>query len=370
MSGVSTNDRSEIRQFGTDLAALRNEVGGPSYQRLHNAAKTLVKSPASVNTLRNATIGKWLPALSTVIQFVRACDLVAKEDHVVVPEPARFAVPTWQDRWFKLKELGTETAEVAQEAAKSDPGATRPTSAEAPLADAVGRESEPDEEPGAAWQWYRHANDHRQRQVDRFRLLLEDDSFFQEEASARYPMQRREAVWQSFFEENPWIFGFAPTDQIWMSTSREVFEHICADWSEGERTSEATFRASRRIKTLVFVETKTHTLDLLSKRPYRAGCWAPSQELSGSVAQLQNAVDRAVSYIGERFQIDTRGLRPRSRLIIGSLSALRDEGGVVNEERLRSFELFRRQLVEPEVLTFDELLAQAGSLVFQETPPE
>jgi hypothetical protein len=51
-------------------------------------------------------------------------------------------------------------------------------------------------------------------------------------------------------------------------------------------------------------------------------------------------------------------VRPRSFLIVGSLAQLRSERGV-HVAKLRSFELYRRNLYEPEVVTFDELLARA-----------
>jgi antiviral defense system Shedu protein SduA len=56
--------------------------------------------------------------------------------------------------------------------------------------------------------------------------------------------------------------------------------------------------------------------------------------------------------------IDTYLVRPRSFLIIGNLKDLRRQGGV-HREKYESFELYRRNLYEPEVITFDELLARA-----------
>ncbi len=46
--------------------------------------------------------------------------------------------------------------------------------------------------------------------------------------------------------------------------------------------------------------------------------------------------------------------QPRSFLVIGSLSEFHTVHGV-NEEKYSSFELFRRDLKSPEVVTFDEL---------------
>ncbi len=54
--------------------------------------------------------------------------------------------------------------------------------------------------------------------------------------------------------------------------------------------------------------------------------------------------------------------QPRSFLVIGSLSEFLAEHGI-NEEKYSSFELFRRNLKSPEVVTFDELFERAKYIV-------
>ncbi|MBO6538003.1 MAG: DUF4263 domain-containing protein [Rhizobiaceae bacterium] len=52
--------------------------------------------------------------------------------------------------------------------------------------------------------------------------------------------------------------------------------------------------------------------------------------------------------------------QPRSFLVIGNLGELDSPNGA-NKDKFRSFELFRRSLRTPEVITFDELSAGASS---------
>lgn len=52
-------------------------------------------------------------------------------------------------------------------------------------------------------------------------------------------------------------------------------------------------------------------------------------------------------------------IRPRSFVVVGTLNHLTGCGGGVLPDRFRSFELFRRNLHEPEIVTFDELVARA-----------
>jgi hypothetical protein len=148
-------------------------------------------------------------------------------------------------------------------------------------------------------------------------------------------------------------------------------EQVVAGFSiagPGKRT-DALLRTSGRIRSLVFAEIKHHKTSLLGAREYRPGCWAPSSELVGGVTQVQQTVDRAVRSIGNRLaDLDDEGaetgeatwlIRPRAFLIVGDLGQLRGELGRVHPTKHQSFELYRRNLYEPEVITFDELLARA-----------
>ncbi len=53
---------------------------------------------------------------------------------------------------------------------------------------------------------------------------------------------------------------------------------------------------------------------------------------------------------------------PRSFVICGSLAAFQAEHGI-NERKFRSFELDRRKLIRPEIITFDELYERARFIV-------
>ncbi|MGV9662289.1 Shedu immune nuclease family protein [Nocardia niigatensis] len=218
---------------------------------------------------------------------------------------------------------------------------------------------------------------YRREQLEHFRRLLTDEEFFDAEAS-KLAGRGKEAVWQQFFEKNPWIFGVSLSGQLLTSWSDERLEQVVAGHSiagVGKRT-DALLRTSGRVRSMVFAEIKTHRKELLewTKEAYRSGCWAPSPELSGGIVQVQGTVHRAVMQIGDRLQDKAQDgsdlpdeftylLRPRTYLVIGSLNSLRGEKGGFHQDKIRSFELFRRELVEPEVLTFDELLSGAEWIV-------
>lgn len=214
---------------------------------------------------------------------------------------------------------------------------------------------------------------YRRQQVEYFRRLLEDSDYFDDQVKLTRT-GRPEDVWQKFFEANPWILGVSLTGQILTAWSSEKLEQIVAGRSVagvGKR-ADALLRTAGRIRSLVFAEFKTHRTPLLDprKEPYRPGCYGPSADLAGGVTQLQGTVHRALTEIGERLaSLDSGGsevpddfsylIRPRAFLLIGSLEQLRGDRGGVHRDRFRSFELYRRNTAEPEILTYDELLARA-----------
>lgn len=131
---------------------------------------------------------------------------------------------------------------------------------------------------------------------------------------------------------------------------------------------DALLKTQGPISSTVLAEIKHHREKLLGNE-YRSGCYGPSTVLSGAVVQAQQTAYRAATDLGERLADRAGGgsdlptatfnIHPRSYLIAGRLTELLGERGGVHLERFRSFELFRRNLTEPMVLTFDELLARA-----------
>jgi hypothetical protein len=105
---------------------------------------------------------------------------------------------------------------------------------------------------------------------------------------------------------------------------------------------------------------------------YRPESWAPSEELAGAVVQCQVTVEQVVRKAIEKVEpLDESGdpsgeqiftYQPRSFLIVGSLDEFRGNSGV-RRDCYRSFELFRRNIVRPEIVTFDERHERAKFIV-------
>lgn len=215
----------------------------------------------------------------------------------------------------------------------------------------------------------------RRSQVEKFEHLLWDTEYF-EDQRARHGGS--EAVWQHFFEENPWIFGCTLTAQFLTSWDAHKLEQVVAGGSIGftAKRADAVMRTAGRVRSMVFAEIKPHTAQLLqaTKDPYRSGCWAPHPDLAGGVAQVQGTVQLATEQLGVRLASTNKDgsdipgdftylYQPRSFLVIGHLDQLKGGGGGDHIDKVRSFELYRRYLSHPEVVTFDELLERARWLV-------
>ena len=214
---------------------------------------------------------------------------------------------------------------------------------------------------------------YRRNQLDVFDKLLTDDDFF-EKTKTQWQVRGDEAVWQHFFEQNPWIFGYGLSFIFTSGLDDRKLEQVTSGFQvnqPGKRT-DALLKTRGLISSLCFAEIKTHKTRLLHQRPYRPGSRRVSDELAGSVAQVQKTVQQAVENITSRLDLhDDQGnptgesaflYQPRSFLVIGSLGEFLTEHGI-NEQQFGSFELFRRNLLKPEIMTFDELYQRATFIV-------
>lgn len=219
----------------------------------------------------------------------------------------------------------------------------------------------------------------RRKVVSRFRKMLEDKEFFNNEKQ-RIAAHGDENVWQQFFEENPWILGAGLSGQLltgWKKGENAKLEQVVAGYSiagNGKRT-DALLKTKGIVSSMVFAEIKKHTASLLkplsrNANPYRPGVFVPSEDLAGGIVQLQTTVHQAVHDIGDYLpskdddgaNMPSEGtylFHPRAYLIIGTLAELHGSEGGDHVDKIRSFELFRRSISDIEILTYDELLARA-----------
>jgi len=182
-----------------------------------------------------------------------------------------------------------------------------------------------------------------------------------------------ERVWQVFFERNPWVFGYGLTLLYLSPLDGKKLEQVTSGYSvhgHGKRI-DALLKSKGIISTLCFAEIKTPETALIG-RESRPGCWSPSRDLVDAITQLQGTISRAIQDIYGKFKItDEEGYptnedvflyKPKAFLIIGELSEFKNDQGI-HEAQYRSFELFRKNINDIEILTFDELYERVKYIV-------
>jgi|694.fasta_scaffold124002_3 hypothetical protein len=166
-----------------------------------------------------------------------------------------------------------------------------------------------------------------------------------------------EETWQKFFRAYPFVlklaFGYpivAMGEQVSVGGGR--FD------GKGEKIADFTATAALS-GNLALVEIKKPGSRLLGQTPYREGVYAPSRELSGSVAQvLDQKYQMQTDFAGKKVKSrawDVEAYAIQCLVVIGSNPATDDEK--------KSFELFRRDLRQVLVITFDELLSKLRTIL-------
>lgn len=174
---------------------------------------------------------------------------------------------------------------------------------------------------------------------------------------------RPESFWQDFFERNTWIFGFGLNYQFLRQVQSQPSYGGTNVSGRGTQRGDFLTATEAEVRFTVLVEVKKPTTMLMGAE-YRNGAFPPSQELAGGVAQVQ-ANCRKWEMEGSRSEenreilgVDNiNSIQPKGILIIGNTSQL-DTSAKKN-----SFEVYRRNLSHPDVITFDELYARAKFFV-------
>jgi hypothetical protein len=210
---------------------------------------------------------------------------------------------------------------------------------------------------------------YRKKQLEVFHNLLNDKRYF-ESKKAEWNVKGDEAVWQNLFEENSWIFGYGLNYVFTSQLDDKKLEQVTSGYSfhEAGKRTDALMKTRGLISSLCFVEIKTHNTPLLKKTPYRGECWPVSDDLCGSVAQVQKTVQKAIKTIQTKIETTSDDgnptgeavflYQPKSFVVIGCLDEF-ISNSAVNEQKFGSFELFRRNVSNPEIITFDELYERA-----------
>ncbi|OKH61224.1 hypothetical protein EB72_25160 [Mycobacterium sp. SWH-M1] len=221
----------------------------------------------------------------------------------------------------------------------------------------------------------------RKKQLATFKSLLTDPNFFEQRRRELQKPGKQppgdEGVWQNFFENNQWIFGYGLSLIACETLDGEKLEKITTGaniFTGAGKRSDAVMRSKGFISSLVFGEIKTPAAPLLEKEAYRKpDVYQTSRELNGAVAQVQKTAAKAIRQIntdihrlyeddGTPTDIQVSSIRPKQVVVLGNLEQLAVDGNP-NPEKTSAFELYRNSIHEVEIITFDELYERARFIV-------
>lgn len=173
-----------------------------------------------------------------------------------------------------------------------------------------------------------------------------------------------EPQWQRFFETNTWIFGHSLAYCVLGTVQRQPSYGGATVAGTGAQRGDMLLASQAAVRFTVLVEIKRPDSDLLEPGPYRNKVYRPSIDLGGGVAQVQSNcrtwVTEGANQEDNRELLEREGIHtyePKGILVIGDCAQLD------NRHKKASFEPLRRNTHNPEIITYDEMLARAEFLV-------
>ncbi len=171
-----------------------------------------------------------------------------------------------------------------------------------------------------------------------------------------------ESEWQDFFESNTWIFGYGLRYQILRNVQNQPDYGGRNITGTGGQRGDFLTATEAETKFTCLVEIKKPSSALIQRTVYRNGAWGASVELSGAISQVQvNCAQWEI--FGSRTEQNREYLEgvntisPKGIVIIGNTAELDDW------DKRNSFERFRREIHNPEIVTYDELFERAKYIV-------
>ena len=169
-------------------------------------------------------------------------------------------------------------------------------------------------------------------------------------------VDKKEEEWQSFFSTNQFILSLAFGFPIVMVGEKATVGGIGISGT-GRTVTDYLVRNSCT-NNIAIIEIKTPQTVLLNKGSYRRGVFAPSSDLSGAVNQTldqKNKLESDFSTLNKNSNIgNVETYWVHCCLIVGTMPCCKG--------KVESFELYRGNSKNVDIVTFDELLAKLKNL--------
>jgi Domain of unknown function (DUF4263) len=167
----------------------------------------------------------------------------------------------------------------------------------------------------------------------------------------------KEAFWQNLFNENPYIISQLFSVPVVFLKERAYVGGMNID-NEDAKLLDYLY-TTETAKDAILIEIKTPRTKLIGAR-YRKGVFGPSPEMAGAGVQIldyRRQLGRSFKEITEGTSHTIDIFNPRCIIVAGNAGQ-----ELTNDTKRKSFELYRRNLRDVEIVTYDELFKKAETL--------
>lgn len=210
---------------------------------------------------------------------------------------------------------------------------------------------------------------YRKQQLKQFHALLYDPIALQEyQKLNQLSSHSEEKTWQYFFEKNEWIFGYGLDYRFNKILQREA--HLNTNNLDGSNSVITDYVLADN-KFTTFVEIKRPSTPLFKPQKLRGNCWrlsndlyeAHSQILEQKISGQTKFETNQAGYCSQGNKITQSAYDSKAILIIGSWQNIKEDDQYTQNLKERTLELFRRDLRNIEIITFDEPYERAKFIV-------
>ena len=207
----------------------------------------------------------------------------------------------------------------------------------------------------------------RKKGLQIFKKLISEKDYWKVYANENgQSMHSEEKTFQYFFEKNQWIFGYGLDYRYQNILQREV--HFSDAELNGSNTVIGDYLLGDKMFT-TFVELKKPSTNLFGNSTNRSNSWKLSNELIDSFSQILEHKASGQIRLEQKQFIDGEPLHQKAFdskviLVIGNWNELDVATNSLEREiKIKTFELFRRDSRNVEIITFDELYDRATFIV-------
>ena len=208
----------------------------------------------------------------------------------------------------------------------------------------------------------------RKKELGVFKMLIDESDYWKTYASENgIKDKKEEKVWQFFLEKNEWIFGYGLDYRFKTILQRE--SHVSDAELDGSNTVIADYLLGDK-KFTTFVEIKKPSTPLFGTVKERSNSWRLSNEVVYSVSQILEQKASGLIKLDKQ-QHDSSGnpiiqkaYDSKVILILGHWKQLKESSSELESEiKKKTFDLFRNDSRNIEIITYDELYDRARFIV-------